>query len=41
MNEDNTFNDEEMHPYDVVTDYVVWFVLNHADRPLPAWYKKD
>ena len=35
------FSDEEMHVYDTVTDYVVWYVLNHDDMPLPEdYYKK-
>ena len=35
------FSDEEMHVYDTVTDFVVWYVLNHEDKPLPEYYKKE
>jgi hypothetical protein len=41
INYEPCFSDEEMHVYDLMTDYVIWYVLNHADKPLPESYKKD
>lgn len=32
------FSDDEMHVYDTVTDFVVWYVINHEDRTLPDSY---
>lgn len=32
------FGDNNMHAYDVLTDFVCWYCLNHTDKPLPTWY---
>jgi len=34
------FSAQEMNVYDTVTDYVVWYVLNHEDKPLPERYDR-
>lgn len=31
---------DEMHVYDTVTDFVIWYVLNHDDKPLPDNYDR-
>ena len=35
------FEDKDMAVYDYMMDVVVWYVLNHPDRELPASYDKD
>ena len=35
------FEDEDMAVYDYMVDAVVWYVLNHPDRELPASYNRD
>lgn len=35
------FEDKDMAVYDYMMDAVVWYVLNHPDRELPASYDKD
>ena len=35
------FEDEDMAVYDYMMDAVIWYVLNHPDKELPASYNRD
>ncbi len=35
---DPSYSDKELQVYDYMVDVVVWYVLNHEDKPLPEGY---